>query len=189
MHKTLPRAKRDQRSRPDLELFLLALIRDGVSTPYQMLRSAALSPGATLPALGRLESQGYVRRGKAGSRGRTEYRLTKSGRRYLDAGWQPLLKKPAAGDIETMLRTAALARASGAPVQLVVGYLRAAAKARSVESKRRLNGNFATPKAKAGAADLYQWMQEAHAAGRLEAEAKTLRKTASRLKSLNDDHA
>jgi hypothetical protein len=44
----------DRRSRPDLELFVLALIARGVNTPYLLSQEASLSPGVTLPVLDRL---------------------------------------------------------------------------------------------------------------------------------------
>ena len=43
----------DKRRRNDLDLFLLALIEGGISTPYDLQKSAGLSPGATIPVLQR----------------------------------------------------------------------------------------------------------------------------------------
>jgi hypothetical protein len=37
----------------DLDLFVLALIKSGVSTPYVLQKEAGLSPGATIPAIRR----------------------------------------------------------------------------------------------------------------------------------------
>jgi hypothetical protein len=56
------------RRRGDLELFVLTLIEDGVSTPYEPQQAARLSLGATIPALRRLLEGGLVLLGKAGTR-------------------------------------------------------------------------------------------------------------------------
>jgi hypothetical protein len=42
---------RDKRRRTDLDIFILALIDSGVSTPYEFQKAAGLSQGATIPAL------------------------------------------------------------------------------------------------------------------------------------------
>jgi hypothetical protein len=55
---------RDKRRRTDLDLFVLALIDSGISTPYELQKDAGLSPGATIPALQRLLEAGFVRQGK-----------------------------------------------------------------------------------------------------------------------------
>jgi hypothetical protein len=39
---------RDKRRRTDLDLFVLALIDGGVSTPYELQKEAGLSQGATI---------------------------------------------------------------------------------------------------------------------------------------------
>jgi hypothetical protein len=55
---------RDERRRNDLDLFVLALIEDGVATPYALQKEASLSPGVTIPAIQRLLEAGLVRQGK-----------------------------------------------------------------------------------------------------------------------------
>ena len=67
---------RDKRRRTDLDLFILALIDGGVSTPYELQKTAGLSQGATVPALQRLLKAGLVRQGKPGARGRSDYNVT-----------------------------------------------------------------------------------------------------------------
>ena len=80
---------RDKRRRTDLDLFVLALIDVGVSTPYELQKAASLSQGATIPALQRLLDAGFLRQGKPGPRGRTDYRVTATGKRLLKDGWLP----------------------------------------------------------------------------------------------------
>jgi DNA-binding PadR family transcriptional regulator len=173
---------RDMRTRLDLELFVLALVRRGVNTPYRLL-SAGISQGASMPALNRLESAGYVHREKPGSRGRMEFTVTAAGRRYLQAGWQPLLESPISGDIETTLRAASLALLSGADEKIVTAYLTSAAKAKAADSKNR---KAEAKQAKAALDDepeagLYTWMLAMQATTRLAAEAKLLRQLATAL--------
>jgi DNA-binding PadR family transcriptional regulator len=186
MSKKDPTPVRDKRSKLDLELFVLALITRNVNTPYQLQSEAGLSPGATLPVLGRLEKSGYVRRGKPGSRGRTEYEITVAGRQILKTGWRPLLASSPPADIEAILRIAALAILSGAEKTIVVEYLSQSAKARSEDSKlRKIDAKVATAElADAGDGRLYAWMRVTHSAARFTTDAKVLRDLAVRLKKL-----
>ena len=179
MSKKPPAPPRDKRSREDLELFTLALVDRGVNSAYLLL-SAGISQGAALPVLGRLESSGYVRHGKPGPRGRTEFELTAAGRRHLQTGWQPLLEAPIPGDIESILRTADLAVLSGASRKTVSSYLKRAADARAIDSKNR---KIEAGEAKAALSDnpddgLYRWMLAMNSTVRLTAEAKFLRQLA-----------
>lgn len=98
----------DKRRRADLDLFVLALIESGVSTPYEFQSKAGLSPGATIPALQRLREAGYVRQGKPGARRRLDYRITAAGRKLLKTGWRTLLEAGPTGDLDADLRIALL---------------------------------------------------------------------------------
>jgi DNA-binding PadR family transcriptional regulator len=160
-------------------LFTLSLVDRGVNSAYLLL-SAGISQGAALPVLGRLENSGYVRRGKPGPRGRTEFELTAVGRRHLQTGWQPLLESPVSGDIETILRAASLAAMSGANRKVISSYLNGAAKARADESKKRkANADEARPALSENSdAGLYKWMLAMHSTARLTAEVKFLRQLA-----------
>jgi DNA-binding PadR family transcriptional regulator len=100
---------RDKRRRTDLDLFILALIDGGVSTPYELQKAAGLSQGATIPALQRLLEARLVRQGKPGARGRIDYRVTASGKRILRDGWLPLVAAGPSGDMDSDLRVALLA--------------------------------------------------------------------------------
>jgi DNA-binding PadR family transcriptional regulator len=182
MSKKSPAPSRDKRSREDLELFTLALVERGVNSAYLLL-SAGISQGAALPVLGRLESSGYVRRGKPGPRGRTEFELTAAGRRHLQAGWKPLLEAPIPGDIESVLRTADLAALSGASRRIVSSYLKSAAKTKAIESKRRGADAVEARSALSDNPDSgsYGWMLAMSATARLTAEAKLLLQLAAEL--------
>jgi DNA-binding PadR family transcriptional regulator len=103
----------DKRRRADLDLFILALISSGISTPYQLQKLAGLSQGATVPTLQRLVDAGYAHRGRPGARGRTEYRVTSQGNVALRSGWQRLVDGGPSGDSDSDLRVALLALWSG----------------------------------------------------------------------------
>src|SRR5260370_27781281 len=113
---------RDKRRRTDLDLFVLAVMAGGVSTPYELQKAAGLSQGATIPALQRLLDAGFLRQGKPGPRGRADYRVTATGKRLLKDGWLPLIEAGPSGDPDSDLRVALLAlsagcgRAPGAPL-------------------------------------------------------------------------
>src|SRR5580658_8867401 len=93
----------DKRRRTDLDLFVLALIDSGVSTPYELQKSAGLSQGATIPALLRLLEAGVVRQGKPGARGRADYKVNAAGRKVLKTGWRRLVEAGPSGDIDSDL--------------------------------------------------------------------------------------
>ncbi len=123
----------DKRRRGDLELFVLALIDDGVSTPYELQQAAGLSPGATIPVLRRLLETGLVQTGKAGSRGRMAYRLSASGRQRLKVDWKELVTNGPSSDFDADLRVALLALFVGGSRRLAVDFLHKSA-ARRLES-------------------------------------------------------
>lgn len=99
----------DRRRRTDLDLFVLALIESGISTPYQLQKAASFSQGATIPALQRLLGAGLVAQGKPGLRRRTEYKITAHGKRTLGAGWRVLIEDGPTSDLDADLRIALLA--------------------------------------------------------------------------------
>ena len=114
----------DRRRRGDLELFVLALIDDGVSTPYELQQAAGLSPGATIPVLRRLFEGGLVLLGKAGTRGRMAYKLSAPGSQRLKGGWKKLIADGPSGDLDADLRVALLTLFVGGNRRLAVDFLR-----------------------------------------------------------------
>jgi DNA-binding PadR family transcriptional regulator len=118
---------RDKRRRTDLDLFVLALIDSGISTPYELQRAAGLSQGATIPALQRLMNARLVRQGKPGVRGRTDYHVTVAGRRLLKDGWLALIEEGPSGDVDSDLRVALLALLGGGDRRLAADFLRQSA--------------------------------------------------------------
>ena len=126
---------RDKRHRSDLDLFVLALIDSGISTPYDFQKAAGLSPGATIPALQRLLEAGFVRHGKPGSRGRTNHGITSAGRKFLKNGHRILIEDGPSGDLDADLRIALLVLWAGGKRQLATDFLQQSAlkKVESIE--------------------------------------------------------
>jgi len=114
---------RDKRRRTDLDLFVLALIDGGVSTPYELQKTAGLSQGATIPALRRLLEARFVRQGKPGARGRTDYKVSAVGKRLLRDGWLPLIEAGPSGDLDSDLRVALLAICGSEARRLAADFL------------------------------------------------------------------
>ena len=114
----------DKRRRTDLDLFILALIDGGVSTPYELQKAAGLSQGATIPALQRLLEARLVVQGKPGARGRTDYKAAAAGKKLLREGWLPLIDAGPSGDLDSDLRVALLAIWAGDNRRLAADFLR-----------------------------------------------------------------
>jgi DNA-binding PadR family transcriptional regulator len=172
---------RDKRSKRDLELFVLALLECNVNTPYELLAAAGLSPGATLPALRRLEESGYVQKGKPGSRGRVEYHATPDGQQHVKNTWRSLLDDPAGSDMDSILRTATLAQVRGAPSRVITKYLKRAADLRAAESDRHSSRDTRTKRSVVEAINVYSWMQRLYLITRLSTESRVLKKVAGDL--------
>ncbi len=117
----------DKRRRNDLDLFVLALVSEGVSTPYELKTAAGLSTGATIPALTRLMKAGFILQGKPGPRGRADHKITVDGRRHLKSGWRQLINDSPSGDLDADLRVALLALWVGEDRRLGADFLRQSA--------------------------------------------------------------
>jgi hypothetical protein len=167
----------DKRRRTDLDLFVLALIDSGVSTPYELQKAAGLSQGATIPALQRLLDARLVRQGKPGARGRTDCRVTPTGKRLLKVGWLALIETGPSGDIDSDLRVALLALLGGGDRRLAVDFLRQSGdKKMELIAVAELTSNAVAP--------LAQWytdLRSASAKALLAAESEAIRAMAEAL--------
>jgi DNA-binding PadR family transcriptional regulator len=79
----------DRRAREDLDLFLLALISQGIDTPYRMQSLARISQGTSLQAIRRLLEHELIRSSAEGSRRRKTWSLTRAGRNRLQRDYRP----------------------------------------------------------------------------------------------------
>src|SRR5277367_609728 len=164
---------RDKRRRTDLDLFVLALIDSGVSTPYELQKGAGLSPGATIPALQRLVEAGIVRQGKPGLRGRTDHQITAAGRKFLKNGWRTLIEDGPSGDLDADLRVALLAWWIGGDRRLAADFLRQSAD-KKVESLEAIGEN-SNPEQMASLASWYSKLRSSSAKALLKGEASAAR--------------
>jgi DNA-binding PadR family transcriptional regulator len=99
----------DRRAREDLDLFLLALISQGIDTPYRMQSLAGISQGTSLQAIKRLLKDGQVRSGAEGTRRRKAWSLTRAGRNRLQRDSRSRASQsPVNSNFEALLRTALL---------------------------------------------------------------------------------
>jgi DNA-binding PadR family transcriptional regulator len=99
----------DRRAREDLDLFLLALISQGIDTPYRMQSLAGISQGTSLQAIKRLLEHGLIRSSKEGSRRSKTWSLTRAGRNRLRRDYRPRASQdPINNNFEGLLRTALL---------------------------------------------------------------------------------
>jgi len=166
----------DKRRRADLDLFILTLVDQGVSTPYAMQKLASLSQGATNPALQRLLDAGFLFQGKPGARRRRDYRVSASGKRLLRDGWLPLLEAGGSGDVDADLRVALLAISADGNPRRAADYMMQSADRieESIEAMEpALDINETPPIAK-----LYNELRFSAAKTMLSAKAKALRSMA-----------
>jgi DNA-binding PadR family transcriptional regulator len=120
----------DRRAREDLDLFLLALISEGIDTPYRMQSLAGISQGTSLQAIKRLLEHRLIRSGAEGSRRSKTWSLTHAGRNRLQRGYRPsALQSPITSNFESLLRTALL-------MAFVLGDFRSASSILSTEANR-----------------------------------------------------
>lgn len=163
-----------------LEFFVLALIKTGFTTPYDLHREARISFGGAIPALRRLEKQRLVRHGRPGVRGKLEFELTAKGERALKSFWSGYLERPVSLDLDEVLRIAALVGAIAADNQTAARLLRQAADAR-VEAAEKRRGDSSPFFPKAGPGELYCWMRAVCDTQRLGAETRSLKEIAAKL--------
>jgi DNA-binding PadR family transcriptional regulator len=169
----------DKRRRTDLDLFVLALIDGGLSTPYELQKLAGLSQGATIPALQRLLEARLVRQGKPGARGRIDYKVTAAGRKALKAGWLPLVDAGPSGDIDADLRVALLTIWGSGNSRLAAEFLR-----ESADRKKALRANAEPTNDTSTVPPLARWYVEMRAGAAkevLRAESDALRAMAKAL--------
>ncbi len=91
-----------------LELFVLAMVRQGLATPYELKTKAGLSLGSTVPVLARLEKDAFVKASKEGARRSRKFLITAKGTKALGQGWAKQLATEHT-DLDSILRVASLA--------------------------------------------------------------------------------
>jgi DNA-binding PadR family transcriptional regulator len=95
-----------------LELLLLAMVKLGVSTTYDLMTKAGLSVGITSRSLRRLE-EAELLSSTAGSRGSQRFTITKIGERELRRFWNSIVHQESPASFEFALRVLYLGWLSG----------------------------------------------------------------------------
>jgi DNA-binding PadR family transcriptional regulator len=152
---------------------VIALLLEGVSTPYELHSLAGLSPGATIPALQSLVEDGFARPGKPGTRGRVAYFATRKGKKWLDAVWLSLLDEGPSGDLESDLRVFLIAVRVGKDGKQAETFLRSALAFRR-ESLAQLQRKIGQEGSEEWLADQYIRLRSTAAVAMLRAELKTI---------------
>jgi len=94
--------------RTSLELFVLAMVRQGLATPYELKTKAGLSLGSTVPVLIRLEKDALVKASQEGARRSRKLSITAKGNKALTQDWAEQLVTEHT-DLDSILRVACLA--------------------------------------------------------------------------------
>lgn len=160
--------------RSDLELFVLALVQQGLATKYDLREKAGISLGSTSPVLDRLETDGFIKASEEGARRSRRFSITTKGANLLKQGWASYLhERP--NDIDSVLRIAYLAWMNGdtrACVEFMkksAQALRGSASSREAEADRLELMIGETPDG-----DAFRWLRTRSDAARRQAEADTL---------------
>jgi DNA-binding PadR family transcriptional regulator len=155
---------------------VIALLLEGVSTPYELQSLAGLSPGATIPILQSLVEDGYVRAGRPGSRGRVAYVATGKGKKWLESIWLSLLREGPNGDLDSDLRVFLIAIRAGKDGKQAEAFLRSALAFRR-ESLAQLQGKIGQEGSGAWLADQYVRLRSTATMAMLKAELNTIEST------------
>src|SRR2546423_120885 len=136
----------------DFEFFVLKMVEQGISTPYEFMRQGNISYGAVIPALHRLEKRKLLQLKKSTTgRKRGAFRITSSGKRYLEAVW-PHLVQQAPRDAESAVRMAVLCGLMGedakTATQMLSGAIENLRSAPQAESPRPTEPEL----------EMYRWM-------------------------------
>jgi DNA-binding PadR family transcriptional regulator len=166
-------SKRDKRRRSDLRAFVIALLLEGVSTPYELQSLAGLSPGATIPILHSLVEDGHVRASKPGARGRVAYGVTPKGKKWLEEVWPSLLQEGPSGDMDSDLRVFLIAVRVGKDRVRAEAFLRNAIAHRQ-ETLAELDGKVREEGSRVWLADHYVSLRSRATAAILKAEVKAI---------------
>ena len=95
----------------DLDIFILALVRRGCATPYELKLKCGISIGSSVPVLERLAKARLLSKRKPGVAPASEF-STRLGKQKLESGWQEhLADRPT--DPDAILRIAYLVWALG----------------------------------------------------------------------------
>jgi DNA-binding PadR family transcriptional regulator len=167
-------------TRTTLEIFVLAAVRGGLDTPYDLNKEAGLSVGATIPLLARLQKADFLQSRPAARRSR-QYSLTAKGKSVLEQSrWGLLHSIPS--EFEAILRVAYVAAVVDGGLNTVRTFLRAAAvQRRRLAQQRAHEAQLIAVALDSGSFGRgHRWLRAFSDSVRLRAEAAVLSKIAAR---------
>lgn len=158
----------------DLDLFILALIKNGCANTYALKSKAGISVGSSAPVLERLEQSGLVRGSGPGVRARRHFVITKSGQTRLESSWQQLLSmRPT--DPDVVLRITYLTWALGRKT-MVSDFIDASAiTLGNAAATRRAEANLLRPLVANLGGEAFRWLKTSFEAARFEAQSSALK--------------
>jgi DNA-binding PadR family transcriptional regulator len=160
--------------RSNLELFILALVKEGLATPYQLMARAGISLGGSLPALRRLREADLISESKTMARRAKKFTILPAGRKALVEGLKDQLSSHPT-DLESMLRIACLAWMAGSEEDYrhVLKKFSSILSARSKRAKAEAT-ELAEQISDGNAGEKFRWLRVHIEAHRLQAEAKAM---------------
>ena len=165
----------------NLELFVLALVRQGLATPYELKTKAGLSLGSTVPALARLEKDALVKASEEGARRSRKFSITAKGTKALTQGWAEQLATEHT-DLDSILRVACLAWLNGDTKACQEFMKRSAAGLRGWSGSLRAEADrLAAKVGEKPDGDTFVWLRTHCEAARAETDAATLVELSGRI--------
>ena len=123
-----------------LDHFILSQLDRGLETPYDLMRRAGVSLGASVPALRRLSAAGLIKKDKEKARSnrpRHAYTLTPDGKRQARIGWKRYLEGESVPvDLDEILRVCDMADHNDHDRASLAAFLERAARDRSALSRQ-----------------------------------------------------
>lgn len=177
----MPLAGRDRVEHlTNLELFVLAAVRSGLASAYDLKEKADLSVGTTIPLLQRLEQSGLLASKLAARRSR-QYSLTSKGDRSLRVGWRNI-SASVPSDFESIVRSAYVGVSLENDLKKVRSFLKDSARQRkhlaAIRTKEAASISNALAAPSFGLS--YRWFRACCDASRLRAETAALLEVAER---------
>jgi DNA-binding PadR family transcriptional regulator len=173
--------------RSTLELLLLALLQDGISTPYELKSRADISLGSSIPALTRLEADGLIQASDPQSRRSRRFTLNTKGRSALKKDWSVHLQSSTT-DVESILRITYLACLNKSSGKAAVFLEAAADRLRGLATTAHAEATrFGKSGAKVDNEEL-RWLRARVDERRVKAEAQELSALAHELKKRSAGH-
>ena len=164
---------RRYRMRSNLELLVLALVRHGLETPYDLKAKADVSLGSSIPVLNRMEAEGLLKVTKPQARRSRRFTITPKGAQVLKHEWTEVLDDPT-NDPEAILRIAYLVWLNGSSQNAAAYLYQAADRLKSMAAVTKAQCDRFGSRGPKVDHDAMRWLRCRVAGSRLLAEAKEL---------------